>query len=120
MANQPEVVTKTIEQAVRLLAASGSQFKVISPDGTHYGALEVVTKKKKTINPNRTYGELRKYYDHFVNYQAKVGEVFEIPAGKYPPEDIRSGVCAKLSTLWGNSTYTSAIVEDRVQILRTA
>jgi hypothetical protein len=120
MADQPLVVTKSIESAIRLLNAAGCHYKVISPNGDQYGGLEVVTRKKKQINPNRNYGELRKYYDMFMKYDASVGDVIEIPSGKYPPEDIRGGICAKLTTIWGKGTYVSAIVEDKVQILRTA
>jgi len=120
MADQPMVVTKSIESAIRLLNAAGCQYKVISPNGDQYGALEVVVKKKKQMNPDRSYGELRKYYDMFMKYDAKVGDVVEIPAGKYPPEDIRGGICAKLTNIWGKGSYVSAIVENKVQILRTA
>lgn len=123
MANNqmPEVVRKTVEQAVRLLEATGSSYKVITSDGTQYGKLEVVQPKKRQINTEREYGAIRKYYDRFVKYDANVGDVFEIPVSKdFKAEEIRSGVCAKLSTRWGKGTYTTAIVEDSVQILRTA
>lgn len=117
----PQVVKKTIEQAVRLLEATGSQYKVIAIDGSEYGKLEVVTPKKRNINPHRKYGAIREYYDKFVNYDADVGEVFEIPLTKdFTAEEIRSGVCAKLSTRWGTGTYTTALSGDKVQILRTA
>ena len=123
MANNqmPEVVRKTVEQAVRLLEATGSSFRVITSDGTQYGKLEVVQPKKRNINPDREYGAIRKYYDRFVKYDASVGDVFEIPITKeFTSEEIRSGVCAKLSTRWGKGTYTTAIAGDKVQILRTA
>jgi hypothetical protein len=117
----PQVVKKTIEQAIRLLDATGSQYKVIAIDGTEFGKLAVVTPKKRRINNDREYGAIRKYYDKFVKYDAEVGEVFEIPLTKeFKAEEIRSGVCAKLSTRWGTGTSTTAITGDKVQILRTA
>lgn len=122
MANQmPEVVRKTVETAVRLLEATGVGYKVVTPDGKEYGKLTVVTPKKRIINTDREYGAIRKYYDRFVQYDAEVGDVFEIPMTKeFTAEEIRSGVCAKLSTRWGKGTYTTAIAGDKVQILRTA
>lgn len=121
MAQMPEVVRKTVEQAVRLLDATGSSYKIITADGTQFGKLEVVQPKKRNINKDREYGAIRKYYDRFVQYDAQVGEVFEIPITKeFTSEEIRSGVCAKLSTRWGKGTYTTAITKDKVQILRTA
>jgi hypothetical protein len=118
----PKVVQTTIKNAVRQLEATGCEFRVIDPLGNSYGTLEVAEKKKKKkMNPNRTYGELREYYDSYMNYNAKVGEVIEIPpSAKYKPEEIRSGICAKLTSRWGKGTYVSAISGQTVQILRTA
>lgn len=120
MANQPTVVTQTIEKAVRLLEATGCEYKIIATTGEQYGRLEVVTKKHRTRNLSRPYGELTKYFEKFVKYDSAIGDVIEVPVGTYPAEDIRSGVCAKLSAVWGKGTYVSVIEGDRVQILRTA
>lgn len=122
MANQmPAVIKQTVEKAVKLLDATGSSYKVITADGTEYGKLEVVPPRKRKINTDREYGAIRKYYDRFVKYDAQIGDVFEIPVSQgFTAEEIRGGVCAKLTGHWGKGTYTTAIVEDRVQILRTA
>lgn len=119
---QPLVVTKTIQSAVRMLEASGAQFKVIAPNGESFGDLKIETPKKKQMNPDREYGELRGYYDKFVNYNAPVGTVMQIPAHpKYKPEEIRGGLCAKLTTRWGKGTYTTAITKaGTVEIMRIA
>ena len=119
----PLVVQKTIQTAIRQLEAAGCEFRVNAPDGESYGTLKVeAPKKKKTINPNRAYGELRAYYDQYMKYNIPVGTVVQIPAdARYTPEEIRGGVCAKLSERWGKGTYTSAITKSgTVEILRTA
>ena len=105
-----------------MLEASGAQFKVISPDGTEYGALKVEAPRKKKMNPNREYGELRAYYDQYMNYNAPVGTVIQIPKDpRYSSEEIRGGVCAKLSTRWGKGTYTTAVAKNgTVEIMRIA
>lgn len=119
---QPLVVTKTIQNAVRMLEASGAQFKVISPDGTEYGVLKVESPRKKKMNPDREYGELRAYYDRFIDYNAPVGTVLQVPHNpKYKPEEIRGGLCAKLTTRWGKGTYTTAVAKNgTVEIMRIA
>jgi hypothetical protein len=117
----PLVVLKTIQQAIRLLDASGCEYRINAPNGESFGTLKIEQPKKKKANPNRVYGELRGYYDKYMNYNAKVGDVIEIPpSDKYSPEEIRGGICAKLTDRWGKGTYTTAIVAKTVQILRTA
>lgn len=118
----PLVVQKTIQTAIRQLEAAGCEFRVNAPNGQSYGTLKVEEPKKKKMNPDRAYGELRGYYDQYMNYNIKVGDVVEIPhSPKYLPEEIRGGICAKLTDRWGKGTYTTAITKTGVvQILRTA
>ena len=116
----PLVVTKAIEDAIRLLSVTKCQFKVISPTGEEFGALEVAPKKKKREVTDRVYGELREHYDKHIDYSAAPGDCLRIPLGKYKAHEIRSGVCAKLSSVWGKKSYKTVITDDEVQILRTA
>ena len=118
----PLVVLKTIKQAIRQLEAAGCEFRVNAPNGESFGTLKVEEPKKKKMNPNREYGELRGYYDQYMKYNVAVGDVVEIPhSPKYTPEEIRGGICAKLTDRWGKGTYTTAITKAGVvQILRTA
>ena len=116
----PEVVKKAIEDAIRFLNVTKCQYKVISPTGEEFGALEVVTKKKKHQATDRAYGELRAHYDKHIDYTAAPGDCVRIPLGRYQAKDIRSGVCAKLSSVWGKKSYKTVITDDEVQILRTA
>ena len=116
----PLVVSRTIQQAIRQLEAAGCEFRVNAPNGESFGTLKVEERKKKKMNPNREYGELRGYYDKYMNYNASVGSVVQIPATeKYSAEEIRGGICAKLTDRWGKGTYTTAITKNGVvEILR--
>lgn len=118
----PLVVQRTIERAIRDLTSAGCEFRVNAPDGKSYGTLKVEEPKKKKMNPDREYGELRGYYDQYMNYNAPVGSVIQIPKSpKYSPEEIRGGICAKLTGRWGKGTYTTAITKSgTVEVLRTA
>lgn len=118
----PLVVQKTIQSAIRQLEAAGCEFRVHDQAGNSYGTLEVAEKKKKKMNPSRRYGELREYYDQYMRYNISVGTVVQIPSTeKYSAEEIRSGICAKLTDRWGKGTYTTAITKaGTVEILRTA
>ena len=117
---QPAIITKTIARAVEMLNASGAQFKVISPDGTEFGKLEVVAEKKKTFRFER--GEIRTIYLSALE-SLKVGEVATIKnpdINKYDVEDIRGSAAAWAGKHWGIDAHTSTIDRtfNTVEILR--
>lgn len=124
MKKQSQVVTNTIERAVTMLTATGCEFLVISPDGTQYGELEATpqqeTKSRRKLRDGREYGELAAHYSPYLRLDAAVGDVLEIPVGEYKPEAVRASVAARLSNVWGPGAHTSAVVGDRVEILRIA
>ena len=117
---QPEIVTKTINRAIEMLAAAGAKFKVISPDGAEFGALEVVKHADKKKVFKYKHGTLRDIYIPCLA-SLKAGEVAQIkvPSG-IELEDVRGAACAWMSTHWGNETYTSGIDKtfNTVEILR--
>jgi len=115
---QPEVVTKTIQKALALLKASGCQYKVITIDGEEHGDLEVIRKKSKCIRDGRKYGELSAHITPFIRSSSKIGDVLEIPCGTYKAEHIRSALCAILTKRWGTGSYTTAIANNKVQVMR--
>lgn len=114
----PEIVKTTAVNAMKKLTLTGCKFKVISPWGEQYGDLEVIPPKKRTINPNREYGAIAKHYDQYLNLDAKEGEVTVIPCATFTPQEIRSGICSRLSREWGKQTYQTMIVGNTVQIIR--
>ena len=115
---QPAVVTKAISKAHELLKASGAKFKIISPDGTEFGDLEVAAEKKKHFKYE--FGALRKVYVPYIE-ALKTGEVAQIKVPTdFELEDVRGAACAWMATNWGNGTYTTTIDRDFdiVEVLR--
>jgi len=115
---QPEIISKTIASAVRLLNATGAKYKVIAPDGTEYGDLVIQTEKPRV----RVTTHERGYYnDHITPFLGgvKPGDVVTIPykAGSTPIE-MRSVATAKCHQLWGKGSYTSSVGKHGVEILR--
>ena len=117
---QPAIVTKTISRAIEMLTASGAQFKVISPDGTEFGELEVVQHADKKKVFKYKHGTLRDIYLPSL-LCLNAGEVAQI---KVPEdiglEDVRGAACAWMSTNWGKETYTSGVDKmfHTVEVLR--
>ena len=109
-----------LEKAIALLDASGSEYKIIGPDGKKYGDLKVVAKKKKA---HFGYGTFAHLYRPIVD-NIQVGQIAELPYSLLESDDpkmksgFRSSVSAYLSTKWGAGSYTSTNVDGVLQILR--
>ena len=117
---QPAIITKTIARAVEMLNAAGAQFKVISPDGTEFGKLEVAPEKKKSFR--FAHGEIKAIYVDILE-PLKVGEVATIKnpdTNKYDVEDIRGSAASWAGKHWGLDSHTSTIDRtfNTVEILR--
>lgn len=113
---------QAVQQAARFIESVGCTFKIITPDGQEFGTLEVTasTKRKRSSSEDkgRKHGDLRNYAKGYMNYDLPVGDVVIIPAGPYSLEDLRSTVCAELSSRWGLKSYTSSTKSGSLEILR--
>lgn len=116
-AAQPEIITRSISTAVKLLTVAGAQFKIITPDGTEYGELEVKEIRRRKFTHTYPPGTLQALYSPYIN-DLQPGQVAQIPYGDFPKEDLRSAVTAYCSYKWGNGSYRSCITDQHVEILR--
>ena len=120
--DQLEIVTQTIETAVRKLSTMHCKFYIVSPNGTHYdGGLVVATiKTRRTRKPlKHPMGTIKQFFDQYMNYDLKPGEVCVIPCtADILPNDVRKALTAHLSNIWGNGSYTSLVHKNTVQIMR--
>jgi hypothetical protein len=116
----PAITMKTIEQAIRLLTATGCKYKVITTDGQEFGELEIVrapVKKKKVFGKLYPFGAMHKhYYPHLVNLQ--VGDVACIPVAPFDNNSLQSAVTGWASKTWGSGNYKTCVVNNEVQVLR--
>jgi hypothetical protein len=113
----PAIISKTIDQAIKMLDSAGCKYKIIALDGTQYGMLEVVEPKKsgkKFVYPP---GTMHKHYRPYVK-DLKVGEVGAIPSGEFDLRSLQSAISGWASSNWGNRSYKTCISNNEVQILR--
>lgn len=116
-----EIQLKELTRSIRFIEGVGCKYKIITPDGTEYGDLEVKpTRGGKRASHKHPRGEVRGFYAPQIDLSAKVGTVQIVKIGDYEAEDIRSGVCSYLSTTWGKKTYTTCHGKDgkTIEILR--
>jgi len=57
----PEIVKRTISQAIKLLDASGCKYKIIDQEGNEYGSLVVAEPKKTSKNYKYPPGTMHRF-----------------------------------------------------------
>jgi len=115
-----EIQLKELQKMATFMSAIGCQFKIITPDGQEFGALEVVVNKPRTRAPSRhKFGVIAEWYRPQIDLDVPVGGVQVIKFGDFHSEEIRSGVCSMLSKRWGKDTYTTHLLADSIEVLRT-
>jgi hypothetical protein len=78
-----EIQKKTLQKAIDLLDTLGCSYAIIDIDGEKHGNLDVNEPKNHKRSPSKfPHGEQREYVDSHVR-NMKVGEVKEVPWGKY-------------------------------------
>ena len=113
----PEIVKRTIAQAIKLLDASGCKYKVIDQDGNEYGSLAVVEPKKTSKNYKYPPGTMHKFFYPLIK-DMKVGDVVVIKNFDFEPRSLQSAITAWASWHWGNGSYKTCLVGPDVEILR--
>lgn len=116
-----QIQLQTVDRAVAFLNAAGVEYKIILPDGTEYGDLEVMPKKRTRIQ-RVAHGTMTGLYKEKIS-TAEIGDVIQVAIADIEalgakPESLRSAATAYASMTWGNGTYTSIITDTHVEILR--
>jgi hypothetical protein len=113
------VKEQTLKRALAMLNAIGATYAVIEEGGKKHGTLEVIEPKKR--GNKYPHGELSSYASkHIANMN--VGDIQEIPFGKYEGEEVRAAAVSWACYHWGNGTATTATIKDKqlVEFLRIA
>ena len=113
----PEIVRRTIAQAIKLLDASGCKYKVIDQDGNEYGILNVSEPKKSNKTYKHPPGTMHKFYHPLIK-DMKVGDVVCIKNFDFDARDLQGAVSAWASEHWGKGAYKTCVVGPDVEILR--
>lgn len=113
----PEIVKRTISQAIKLLDASGCKYKVIDQDGNEYGVLTVSEPKKSSRTFKHKPGTMHKFYYPLIK-DMKIGDVVVLKNFDYEARDLQGAVTAWATEHWGKGSYKTCVNGQDVEILR--
>lgn len=120
---QSAIVTRTINDAIKLLNATGVKYKIVDHDGKEHGDLDLSQLKQPT-RQKKAHREVGSLASHFKSYvtNLKVGEVASVPLGQFAKEKeaLRGAMSAWCNIHWGAGSYKSCITDQAVEILRVA
>lgn len=107
-------------KALSILGAmerTGVMFKVVMPDGTHFGNLPYEAKEKNATRRKR--GTFSEYIDPFLS-TLDVGDsaLIELPDWMENMNDFQSRVCARAHAYFGTCGYTTQTVENIIEVMR--
>jgi hypothetical protein len=97
--------TRAVNQLISTLSAMGAKYKIIMPNGTEYGELEIKSpdgKKSKNITYPR--GATRAHYEPIVS-TLDVGEEAAIPYAHWDATILRSNIHSWCFDNWGSRNY---------------
>ena len=115
--SMPEIVKRTIAQAIKLLDASGAKYKIIDQDGNQYGLLIVTEPKKASKSYKHPPGTMHRFYYPLIK-DMKVGDVVVIKNFDFEPRALQGAITAWASEHWGRGSYKTCMVGPDVEILR--
>jgi hypothetical protein len=104
-------------RAINILNATKCQFKVIAPDGSQFGDLQIMQKKK---TKRRSPGFVKHYFNV---YNMKIGEVAAFkPDGEVMPNmhELKKVLSKHLYSLFGKGSAVFNEVDGTLEVMRIA
>lgn len=115
------VQEKAVEQAVNLLNAAKSAYRIVTADGKIIESENfIASTHKRRMNGDRPYGAIAAHFKPYVE-KLQVGESACIPFNEQiHRSDLQSAVSAWMCGHWGKGSYTTLVNKDRqhLEVLR--
>jgi len=113
-----DIQLRSLKQWMAVMDKWGVQYKIITPDGQEFGALEVAAPRtrKAGLYPVNT---LRDYFLPFIE-KMEAGDVVVVPFGGFDGVPLRGSLAAWAVAHWGKGSATTHLNFDKkhVEILR--
>jgi hypothetical protein len=109
-----------LDRALKSLDVLGAQYRVILPDGSSYGTLEVMPERKRAAR-SFEYGEITAYFLSQVE-SMQPGDCISISGDKFGPEQVRKTISAWAARHWGPGSVITSVTREAniVEVLRVS
>ncbi len=116
-----DLKTIAVQRAINLLNSSGAKYKIVMPDGSEYGELQIAAPEKQKRERRYPMGYMRSYYRPLIE-NMKPGDIVRVPVSEFDLESLQSGLCAYASANWGNQSAITrrAPEHNAVEIMRVS
>jgi hypothetical protein len=116
-----QIQEQALRRAIAMLEGMKCSYAIIDPLGNKHGLLAVKEPSERSGGRKFPHGERSTYVRSFVS-PMKIGDVVDVPFGKYDPLDMQSSSTSAAHKLWGKGSVTTTINRPRsvVEIMRIA
>lgn len=108
-----------IKKLINVLEGIDAQYKIILPDGTQFGALEVTKKAERKRKPLYPYGSVRRQFKDIID-NLDVGKAAIIDAAGFDIARMASNITAYTNVKWGAGSIATKSLRSlsKIQVVR--
>lgn len=114
-----QIQEQALKRAIAVLDAMKCSYAIIDPLGNKHGLLAVKEPTVRNGGRVHPHGERSSYVRSFLS-SMQVGDVIDVPFGKYDALDVQSSSTSASHKMWGKGSVTTTINRPKavVEIMR--
>lgn len=114
-----QIQEQALKRAIAMLEGMKCSYAIIDPLGNKHGLLAVKEPVVRSGARKHPHGERSGYVRGFITAM-RVGDVVDLPIGKYEAIDVQSSAASAAHKLWGKGSVTTTINRPKqvVELLR--
>ena len=114
-----QIQEQALKRAIAMLEGMKCAYAIIDPLGNKHGLLPVKEPSTRTGGRNHPHGERAEYIRTFIS-KMNVGDVVDVPFGKYDALEVQSSSVSTAHRLWGRGSTATTMNRPRgvLEIMR--
>lgn len=114
-----QIQEQALKRAIAMLEGMKCSYAIIDPLGNKHGLLDIKEPTVRSGGRKHPHGERSGYVRGFITTM-QVGDVVDVPIGKYDAIDVQSSSISAAHKLWGKGSVTTTVnrTKQAVELLR--
>ena len=114
-----QIQEQALRRAISMLEGMKCSYAIIDPLGNKHGLLDIKEPVERRGGRKHPHGERSTYVRAHIA-SMKVGDVVDVPFGKYDALDVQSSSTSAAHKMWGKSSVTTTINRPKgvVELMR--